>query len=323
MSREKFNSKAQLKRFKKQFILGGIGLLLIILILAFMSSPAKEEQTQTSVKLTASDTFSAAKPLSTSPPDIMAQRLNQFTLDQQKINQQNAQRIAELESQNLAYLKSAQDAESNAAIINQKLSTLNTVKVNTSSPIIKPQKLVFEDDINNDTPDSSFEATTQKIASQANNTNSNEDKSVTTYIPSNTFVKGILIGSLSANTGGNASSQTSALVIQGIASGELDEEHAGSFLKRELLIALAIGFGLSLIAFLRTYFFSGLLLESTVVACSLGIVVIFSMMCGAVIPFVLYRLRMDPAHSAGPLLATCMDIIGVVVFCLISRAFLS
>ena len=125
------------------------------------------------------------------------------------------------------------------------------------------------------------------------------------------------------STGGNASSQTSALVIQGIASGELDEEHAGSFLKRELLIALAIGFGLSLIAFLRTYFFSGLLLESTVVACSLGIVVIFSMMCGAVIPFVLYRLRMDPAHSAGPLLATCMDIIGVVVFCLISRAFLS
>ena len=224
MSREKFNSKAQLKRFKKQFILGGIGLLLIILILAFMSSPAKEEQTQTSVKLTASDTFSAAKPLSTSPPDIMAQRLNQFTLDQQKINQQNAQRIAELESQNLAYLKSAQDAESNAAIINQKLSTLNTVKVNTSSPIIKPQKLVFEDDINNDTPDSSFEATTQKIASQANNTNSNEDKSVTTYIPSNTFVKGILIGSLSANTGGNASSDPTPVLIRLTNLGQLPNE---------------------------------------------------------------------------------------------------
>lgn len=123
------------------------------------------------------------------------------------------------------------------------------------------------------------------------------------------------------STAGNASSQSSALVIQGLASGELDDSDLIKFLRRELILSSMMACVLSFLAFARTYIFSGLLLESMVISLALGIIIIFSMLFGVLTPFLLYRLKMDPAHSAGPLLATCMDIIGVVVFCLISKAF--
>lgn len=135
---------------------------------------------------------------------------------------------------------------------------------------------------------------------------------------------GFLIMSIGmvTSTGGNASSQSSALVIQGIAAGQLTNAHLGRFLKRELVIAFMMSLFLALIAFTRTYLASGLLLESSVIACSLSLIVVFSMIFGALIPFFLHRLKMDPAHSAGPLLATCMDIVGVIVYCLICKAFI-
>ncbi len=220
MTENKFHAKTQLKKFKKHFILGAGVIFLLILVLAFLANP-KEEAPSTE-KRTASATFSAAKTLSATPADIMSQRLEQFSSDQQKINQQNAKRIADLESQNTEYRQAVQEAESKAASINDKLATLNTVKAKSSAPLAsKPQKIVFEDDINSDTSDSDGEfdkhakkGTNQTERSPASDKDKADDKSVATYIPSNTFVKGILVGSLSANTGGNASSDPTPVLIR-------------------------------------------------------------------------------------------------------------
>lgn len=224
MVEQKFHSKTQLKRFKKHFILVASLILLLILLLVFMTN--SKEEAPVKEKYTASDTFSAVKPLSTSPADIMSQRLEQYTQNQQKVNDQNALKIAQLESENQQFRQQAAiEAESNAVMINQKLSTLNTApKVNSSAPVImpKPQRLIFEDDINSDASDSDGdESPTKKPIQQGINpalgnnlVDKNTDKSVSTYIPSNTFVKGILIGSLSANTGGNASSDPTPVLIR-------------------------------------------------------------------------------------------------------------
>lgn len=218
MTENKFHAKTQLKKFKKHFILGGGVIFLIILVLAFIAKP-KEEFMPTE-KHSASATFSAAKTLSATPADIMSQRLEQFSQDQQKINQQNAKRIADLESQNTEYRQAVQEAESKAASINDKLATLNTTKAKSSAPLAsKPQKIVFEDDINSDSSDADdgFEKSAKKGTNQTERSSASdkaEDKSVATYIPSNTFVKGILVGSLSANTGGNASSDPTPVLIR-------------------------------------------------------------------------------------------------------------
>ncbi len=221
MAEQKFNTKTQLKKFKKLFILGGSAIFLVILLLSFWST--SKEEAPVKEKRTASDTFSGVKPLSTSPADIISQRLEQYTQNQQKINEQNAQKLAQLESENQQYRQAAAEAESNAAMVNQKLSTLNNIpKTNSSTPAImpKPQKLIFEDDINSDGSDSDSTYLKQSASGvmaksgQIDKLNTHMDKTVSTYIPSNTFVKGILVGSLSANTGGNASSDPTPVLIR-------------------------------------------------------------------------------------------------------------
>ena len=142
MAEQKFNTKTQLKKFKKLFILGGSILCLVLLVLSFWST--SKEEAPVKEKRTASDIFSGVKPLSISPADIMSQRLETYQQNQQKINEQNAQKIAQLESENQQYRQAAAEAESNAALVNQKLSTLNNLpKNNSSTPVImpKPQKL--------------------------------------------------------------------------------------------------------------------------------------------------------------------------------------
>ena len=219
MSENKFDSKTQLKKFRKHFLLGGAIIFLIILGLAFISSPKEEPVAE---KRTASSAFSAIKPLSASPAEVVTQRMDKFNADQQQINQQNAKRIADLESENMRYRMAEADAESKVTVINSKLAALNTPKTNSSAvaQAAKPQRIVFEDDINSDTSDDGFENTAKKAAKNpasddgTANKNKSDDKSIATYIPSNTFVKGILVGSLSANTGGNASLDPTPVLVR-------------------------------------------------------------------------------------------------------------
>lgn len=221
MAENKFNTKFQLKKFKKHFILSISLIILVVLILAFMASSPKEAEVKK--KKTASETFSAVKPLSATALDVTLQKLQEYKDEQQKVNEQNSRKLAELESENIYYRKAAEEAESKAAVINQKLSTIDTVKAGSSAPVIaiKPQKLIFEDDINSDNSDAdstylkqTASAAIERSGRLEKSSHSSGDKSISTYIPSNTFVKGILVGSLSANTGGSASSDPTPVLIR-------------------------------------------------------------------------------------------------------------
>jgi len=124
------------------------------------------------------------------------------------------------------------------------------------------------------------------------------------------------------STGGNTSNQTSVIVIQGIASGEIDFGNVLRFMRRELLMAFVLGFVLGLVAFLRVYLTSYALVESLIASGTVTAIVITSVILGACIPIILRRFNIDPAFSAGPFLATIMDILGVLIYCLIIRLFL-
>lgn len=124
------------------------------------------------------------------------------------------------------------------------------------------------------------------------------------------------------STGGNASSQTSALAIQGLATGEIYESNIKRFIKREFLMALCIASLLGIFAFGRVYYTHSYLAGSIAVGLSLGIIVMVSIMLGSMMPLILKRFNVDPAHSAGPLLATMMDVIGLLIYCLIGQLIL-
>ena len=125
------------------------------------------------------------------------------------------------------------------------------------------------------------------------------------------------------STGGNASSQTSALAIQGMATGEIDLESSGRFIRRELEMGLTLGIILGIFSFIRMYgmyyFFNDPFtsIGGIAVSCALMAVVFFSILLGSTMPFILKRLGIDPAHSAGPILTTVIDVIGVLLYCII------
>lgn len=133
----------------------------------------------------------------------------------------------------------------------------------------------------------------------------------------------IMFNSMLTSTGGNSSSQTSALVIQGLSAGEITNTNISRFLRREFLMALAIGASLGLVSFIRVYItHSGRIWQNMAVSLSLGVIVVVSIMLGSLIPLILKRFNLDPALSAGPFLATIMDILGLLIYCTISQLLL-
>jgi magnesium transporter len=124
------------------------------------------------------------------------------------------------------------------------------------------------------------------------------------------------------STGGNSSSQTSALVIQGMAAGEITPDNFGRFLKRECRMALLIAFILGLFSFARVYLTYSNLIGALAVSTSLSIIVLVSVLLGSGIPIILKKINIDPAYAAGPFLATIMDICGLLIYCYISKLIL-
>lgn len=140
------------------------------------------------------------------------------------------------------------------------------------------------------------------------------------------FLEGflILLIPMIQSTGGNSSSQSSALVIQGISSGELNDMNLRRFLKREGSMALIVGAILALISFARVYLLHRKdNLTNFAVSLSLGIIVFVSMLLGSLIPIMLRKFRLDPALSAGPFLATLMDVVSLLIYCSLSSWIIS
>lgn len=124
------------------------------------------------------------------------------------------------------------------------------------------------------------------------------------------------------STGGNSSSQTSVLIIQGINSGEITGHNVLRFLRREMAMAVMLASVLSVFSFIRVYLTYGQLLGSIAVSLSLFLIVICAMILGSGIPLLLKRLNIDPAYAAGPFLATLIDIFGLLIYCYISKLIL-
>lgn len=133
----------------------------------------------------------------------------------------------------------------------------------------------------------------------------------------------ILFFTMLVSTGGNTGGQTSAIAIQAMSSGDLNENNTMKFICREFLIGAMLAVVLAGIAFVRVYLWYGQFMGSVVVSISLGLIVLMSVLLGACFPIVLKKLGVDPAFSASPLLATVMDILGIFIYCYVAYLILS
>jgi magnesium transporter len=124
------------------------------------------------------------------------------------------------------------------------------------------------------------------------------------------------------SSGGNSGSQASTLVIRALALGELRLSDWWRVMRREILAGLSLGAILGSIGFLRITLWSEFssiygthwLLVAITVAVALVGVVLWGSLVGALLPFLLRRLGFDPATSSAPLVATLVDVTGLVIY---------
>ncbi len=125
-------------------------------------------------------------------------------------------------------------------------------------------------------------------------------------------------------TGGNSGTQSSTLMIRGLATGELHFRDIWKVLTKELLVGLLIGFITGAVILTRAYFTPpGIeLLPAVAIAISLCSVVMFATVLGALVPMFIHRLGFDPTVAAGPLMSTVIDVCGLTIFFEVSKKIL-
>lgn len=117
------------------------------------------------------------------------------------------------------------------------------------------------------------------------------------------------------DTGGNAGSQSSTLIIRGLALGEIEPKHFLKVIWKELGVSIIVGIILSAVNFLKIYLIdkAGVLVAITV-SFTLVLTVTLSKVIGGILPLLAKRFKMDPAIMAGPLITTIVDAISLVVY---------
>lgn len=124
---------------------------------------------------------------------------------------------------------------------------------------------------------------------------------------------------LIAAMAGNVGIQSSAIIVQGIASNSLGLESTFRKLVKELLVSLLNGLILSGILFLYNFFLSDSMALTFTVSISLFIVIVFAAVFGTMIPLLLHRMKFDPALATGPFITTMNDIMGLFIYFLMGR----
>ena len=129
---------------------------------------------------------------------------------------------------------------------------------------------------------------------------------------------------LIGGTGGNVGTQSSAIVVQGLANGSMDIRDSISQLGKELGVGLINGCIISMLVFAYNYFLGGISMATTLsVSLSLMAVVIFASVFGTFVPLTLERFKIDPALATGPFISITNDIIGMVIYMSISTLLLA
>ena len=124
--------------------------------------------------------------------------------------------------------------------------------------------------------------------------------------------------------GGNVGTQSSTIVVRGLATGRVDVANTIPLILKEVVVGSLLGATYGLIIGFASEYISG---NTTT---NLGVVIGLSIFCsmtiatavGASVPLILKKLNYDPAISTGPFVTTAIDIIGVALYFLIASTIL-
>ena len=119
---------------------------------------------------------------------------------------------------------------------------------------------------------------------------------------------------LVTGTCGNAGTQSATMVVRALALGEICPRDALRVFNRELLMGLALGLTLGLMAYFRVFLQNHNMILGCIVATALLATLLTANLAGALIPLLLRRMGLDPALTAGPFIATIIDAVGITLY---------
>lgn len=125
------------------------------------------------------------------------------------------------------------------------------------------------------------------------------------------------------DTGGNSGSQSSTLIIRGMAVGEITPRDLPKVLWKELRVSLIVGIVLSAVNYVRLIItYPGNEGIALTVALAMLATVVLAKTAGGVLPIAAKLLHADPAIMAAPLITTIVDAVSLVCYFLIAQALL-
>lgn len=124
------------------------------------------------------------------------------------------------------------------------------------------------------------------------------------------------------SSGGNSGSQASTLIVQAMALGEVTLADWWRVMRREMLSGLMLGTILGIIGFMRIWTWSQFSniygAHSSLIALTVGIaligIVLWGSLAGSMLPIIMKKVKLDPATSSAPFVATLVDVTGLVIY---------
>jgi magnesium transporter len=125
-------------------------------------------------------------------------------------------------------------------------------------------------------------------------------------------------------TGGNTGSQSAVLIIRALSQGQLRGRDTLRVFRKEFITGLLLGSTLAVLAFVRTKFFYANTSDpiAFTVAASVFVIVLAANLIGALLPIGFHKLKIDPALTSSPFIATLMDATGLLIYFNIAKLVL-
>ncbi|NIA05182.1 MAG: magnesium transporter [Proteobacteria bacterium] len=123
--------------------------------------------------------------------------------------------------------------------------------------------------------------------------------------------------------GGNIATQSSAIMVRGLATGRVNIQHFFKIIAKEFVVGVVLGaaFGL-LLGVLAHFRYVTPAYLGLVVGFSVFVVMSVAVTIGTMVPMILKRLNVDPALGTGPFISTSIDVLGVTLFFTLARLLL-
>jgi magnesium transporter len=139
----------------------------------------------------------------------------------------------------------------------------------------------------------------------------------------------VLFIPLIISAGGNCGSQSATLITRAMALGELSPSDWFRVLGHEILMGASLGVVLGAVGFLRalvtpadTYASGELMALATTIGLAVSVVVLCGNLVGALAPLLLKRFGFDPALMSNPVVASLVDVTGIVAYFAIAQVVL-